>query len=1352
MNKYPGYVPPGSGKFTYNEYAFARLTNHIGVYDYMTADSFGPSSYYNPINITKINDINSTFREAVNSASIEMGMGNAIADIAKFANANNLGYQNQRVGVSYFINLGISGNTSWWTDNNILKSVVVQSGSLINTINTDTLVITSGFFSNNNQIKLSNSTVITTYGTDYIDSLYDANTNKTWLFNYANIYTTNNISLLSGNFQIYAGTGNGVLSGLYAPLFKNTVQTKGLTLNPSAIVSGFHDTFQILGISDTNLINYSSSGHAHTSSGWLSIEKDYPVVSNVFFDGRYYTTVSPYQILTMDSLGTNNNWTPGATIGTGDYPNNNATRLYVNNGVLYAFNNIFTLNTIQLVPQDKNAILNNQFIFTEIGDNKFSIITVNITNNDTTSFPIITEGVQENSEFYSIDGNVYFVNFDRNNILNLYKYNGTVWLKFSQEILGTYINSFVSKNEIFFAFTNGGKLNLWNFTTTFTAVGPYPLFGDKSLRRVDIIGHNIAQLNNTELYVCNINDKSSNKYDPTKNQKLFDNLTPDSTLSVYKNANYYFIQVDDSKRRLIKNVSGALTLDIIGGIANISGNITILDSLNTLSPIFAATSQSLYTKTYPMNTDPFVLDINRTDFTESYLDRYVYKSTFGRASTYNDLTTSTLYNGQYYFAHRGDISVFSKNSDGSFADPKPSSLRSVIPVKFISTGSDLYALVQDFTSTTIDVESISISTKGTKPQSPFASYYVAAGEGSLYGGNDFIPYVPEKWSIPFTKIIRKNRDNENWQKVDWIDNKFGRNIIDAISYDNNLYIIAHDSTGSGIISSKFDASNSFSETKLTFSGCLENYESFMSLPGNIIWQFVPDVNGNYISITGVYSGIVSPDINGYHEIYTYNHPNGPYVIHDQVEVLYDSIAPSSIWPLRGSLDTPVNGYVMTNFNNQYLYRTISLSFLQEPETKSNRINTPFSQYSPVDDRNVNNPNIKIPLLRDSLQKLTPDILSNKYTMKMLADNSLSRNTCHFITSITHGTRIYIIMQINSSISIYSINTNEDYYFKTPSNTAPLIGGTICYVPPGLTGIMNGATQGFQTYNPTYDDLYFYDPSFGIGAPIATITSGHLTKINDSNISGDFSALSTAPGTLYCTYQSAVNYRKDVRFNTKTVFGDVVSYAGIKTPLDMPAANPNGNSFYLDFLPYDSTTHLCTQIDLTKVLTNISNIYVLGDGDDLFIQKPKSRNYRYNKRYSTPSPISIGGSLYLPLTCRNNYPIGELYTIVLGFFADGTIGLVDKDNVPTQIITRPMGRTQSIYNNGSYVIGSIKLNDSEPVIIDYQTISQDPTYGNLIIDNVTQSFSNMYNTFGNKDWIIGEYDITVEDNLNVREIL
>jgi hypothetical protein len=167
-------------------------------------------------------------------------------------------------------------------------------------------------------------------------------------------------------------------------------------------------------------------------------------------------------------------------------------------------------------------------------------------------------------------------------------------------------------------------------------------------------------------------------------------------------------------------------------------------------------------------------------------------------------------------------------------------------------------------------------------------------------------------------------------------------------------------------------------------------------------------------------------------------------------------------------------------------------------------------------------------------------------------------------------------------------------------------------------------------------------------------------------------------------------------------------------------------------------------------TDPGSVYVLGDGDDLFAQKPTSDKYRNRKRYASHTTLAIGSNLYLPITCRIHHPHGRLYTLILGFFNDGSVGLVDNVNIPIQMINKPMGRTQCLYKDGRYILSSIKMSDEAIEYLTYKDIQDDPTWGQSLKDAAPTSFSMIYNPNAAKKWLIGEYDIKVTDNLNVRE--
>lgn len=1274
MNKYPGFIPPGSGsiKTVYAEYPFATPTHHLGPYNNMDWDkskTSKPLSDYHPFYLHHINDSLLTLRDPANAATIELGVGKHISDIAKFANSTNLGYANQRVGVAYFKQLGISGNASWWSDTNALQTLTVNSGIAAELINTDRVVITSGYFSKASKFTVdasNTSLAITSAGSGYIDKIEDVA--RRWIFSYGSIKTLDDVSMLNGELKIF-NEASGVITTSGSITFKNVFSVRDLTLN-RGLVSGFFDTYLRNGVSDNGLITYSTVGHKHDASGWMNPTGDSMIVGNTIFDGRYYYAVGENNILEMDSLGTKENWIP-TRISSVTFDSN--TRVFKDSTNINIVNSNWVphVNSFKYTDKyngrlgDKVATINDLVIYGNIGSDTLNII-------DGRTFKL-SSPITLGDEFYFINDSVYFVHVDNGQIV-IYNFNGKVWKQWNVYIQGTFINSCVSNSEIFIAHKiNTTLLGITRFINTGTSrmVNTFTLFGEP--KKVVILDHDMVCLvknfpsvpdrwsipdRNYSLYLYNLNNSA-------KYQRLFYNAI-NQAISIYSNSQYIFVQIGDFKRKILKNKSTNLSLDAVGGLYDLKGEIRISDSLKTKSLVIAMCADSLFREDNYIYKHIYLLEPGRIgdemfnytgDFGDTYISRYVFNQEFSDAHTYNDQTCSILFNGAYYFGHRGDISSFLKTGN-TFKLATPTKLDNIVVVKFLPLDKSFYALVQDFNNASVDyVYSL--------PTSPYASET---------DGSNFIPYHPGPWSVPITKLYVKDKSSNIWKEDTKYTERYGRNIIDATAHDNNIYLLAHSPNNvSGIVSAKYSY-NSPDPTGmlLSFSGNLTLNESLVG-PGmdTTMYEFTTTVDGRYVKDGVTYASGVSPDVNGHHEFYLYNHPTGPYVVHDQVEVLYDTIAPSSIYGLHYD-GYPNGGYVMANTGNRYNYRTLSVTFLRQELPRPTRINSIYDKPVAINPLDINNPTIKIPIGKDHPQIIDSRLEVNKYNMKSLAqDKDCTRRNIHFVTSITHNKNIYLLTQVDQTLKIYCVREFGDYIYMTPN------------------------TKG---------------------------------TTNDYNIPNFVSGVAT-------------------------IFGEGLSYVGIKTNIGYaPYLNSDSaNVFFLDFVPCELSNTLVTELNINDVIGfNAGSVYILGDGDDLFIQKSRSTKYRNHKRFSTHSSMSIGSTIYVPITVRVNHPTGRLYTFVLGFFNDGSVGLVDNDNVPIQIVNKPTGRTQCIYNNGKYVISSIKLTDDAQEYISYRDIKNDPVYGTVLQSAIPQVFNTLYNPFAKKKWIIGEYDITVNDNLNVRE--
>ena len=1231
MLSYPNYIPPASGYTGPLDPSFYGTANHIGVLDVMTwkTGDIAPSSSYHPIYQHNITDVNSAYRMAVNATSIEMGIGKGIANVAKFANANNLGTANQRVGVGYFLNIGYNSGT-WWTNASALQNTIIRTNYAVKSAIVDTLKIYSGYISNNFHLSLTNSnTNLTLTGPTFIDTLIDSSKIPTWSFQYGTISAVSGINLFNNKFIINSNASGLITNDI---IFTNSLTVSNLNLPVSGRVSGFHSTYNPMGVTDNGVINYSISGHTHNSSGWLQPVVDYPISGNTIFDNRYYYNFNDTVVLTFDSLGTSNSWTIlNNKITT---PTSNSSRVFKDSTNLNFMNSGQDIY-LGLLPYsilgDKKATANNLIYSVRVGNTNLSIHNTNGIVTQIT-LPCV---VSKLDEFYYFDNNLYFVQVS-NGAVYINKINNFILTFNSISITGyTYVSSYVCDSEIFIILYEDNNTYLFRYNdiekSTFVAL----FFTNSVPSQVAVIEQLFVTVCDTSVIVFSINN-------PKKSYTLFQDIDSSQKLSVYQNTNYIFVQFGSYKRMIRTNASTSLSLDSITGIMNLGNNIHIIGSLHTDSIIFGFVVGSLYANFIPIYNDNYLL--NTTN--QTYINRFVYNKLISNAFVYNDVTCGQVFQGKFYFGHRGALSIFSRQSNDTFTDPISSPQQNIIPVRFLALNDSMLMLVQDFNNAIVDFVL-------NQPNSPYA----ADQQTNQYGSNS-ISYIPGPWSVPLTRIYQKDKSSETWNVVKNFTEAYGNNIIDAITYDNNLYILCHDpNSTSGIISVKYQAGKYDAPTSLTCSGTLPLNESFVgsSQRSSTINQFIPTSDGRFTTDgNGNYTVTTSPNINGFNKFYMYNHPNGPYVVHDTVELLVDTIQANSIYSSRSSWSSGVIGYAVSDTTNKFNYRTLNISFLNKPESRINTVNTNFIQ---MPDRDINNPNWKIPLYKDNPNVITSSGSADKYNMKDVANNS-DRSQTHFITSVTLNKVIYLIIQVNQTLQIYSLRNLSDFQFKIP-------GG-----------------------------------------------------------------ISTVCGTGY-------------------------SYAGCKYNdnwINKPYSMDTSTAYSMEYIPCTLENLLCTQIDLTKLLPVSTNLYVMGDGDDLFIQNPLSTNYRYNKRYATQSNLVIGGSLYLPLTCRDNHPTGPIYSFMLGFFSDGTISIVDKNDIPMQIIQTPLGRVQFAYKDGRFITSALRLEDGEPLTVTYKDIVANPTYGTLITKSNPNYFNDMYNAFGEKRWVIGEYDVKINDNLNMRELL
>ena len=419
---------------------------------------------------------------------------------------------------------------------------------------------------------------------------------------------------------------------------------------------------------------------------------------------------------------------------------------------------------------------------------------------------------------------------------------------------------------------------------------------------------------------------------------------------------------------------------------------------------------------------------------------------------------------------------------------------------------------------------------------------------------------------------------------------------------------------------------------------------------------------------------------------------------------------------------------------------------------------------------------------------------------------------YFITSITSNKIIYLLVQVDNYLKIYRISDLNSYHYRTPDmldgssektitgdmsfcgintynnylpyNTSGGASFFLDFIPCELSNTLVSEVDiskllGIQSLPPipeTYASPLIDNGSYSVPATTLNITPPQTLSFvgNGSYSPSSNGSFSVSTPSISITTPSTLSFVGNGSFSANTtelkisttpvaVITDVGSYNTLAPGEYEYQLSDDGmlqwvNGVWgprfqsgIESAPETGDTISITSLKDDTTLGTAS-IYILGDGDDLFVQKPSSTKYKHNKRYSTHSTMSIGSTVYVPITCRVNHPTGRLFTFVLGFFSDGSVGIVDNDNIPIQMVTKPMGRTQFLYKDGKYVMSTMKMVDGEKEFVSYDDLKKDITYGDAILKNLPDSFNSIFNTFAKKKWIIGEYDVKVTDNLNVRENL
>jgi len=820
-------------------------------------------------------------------------------------------------------------------------------------------------------------------------------TNSINLFNKLNIDSNGNVDFNLDRDTLYCA---------------NKTHLHNTALVGSSYISGIIDTFHEDGVSELNTVTHSIAGHTHNAGTWSDIETTTLILCPVIQDGNNIYSLKDGGVVGRDYNDTNE-WHAINQFRNTDVEYDYTSRIHIegNNYALFGKNKtVITINGIKPPLNNSNicrgAVYPNDSVYYELNDNYIRTL-----NGE--SFRVEPAN---NAEAYKVDNYTYFVMNDIGKLNGLiYKYNGL-----SLETISTGVSiktSTVWKNDIILLDIYG---RVYKYDgTELTIVGDIPSFeqehnpvrihGIDSVLFVEYAHDDIQYIN---LYNLNDNLKLlSIEY--LLSQDIESNGNPISV--VYGTNGNIGVQLGSKFIHTNRNLSTALSLDVIDGLCIMgSGNITADNIVSPFNVINGRTSKSFteigLEDKKKISDDPFILEPGRgggvldresgyvkypdytmddTHLKDSYIDRHVIND--DQYATYTDTTCSTVYNNELYLGHRGSISVI----NGDDVTPKPQ--KDKVISKFIPTSNGLYALAQDFSN-------------GVNQNT----------ESQLFDETtQYIPTLAEVWSVPHPTLLIK--DDDAW-KSDDINSFYGIDMIDCVSYNNNLYILSH-INGSGVMCYKHDLNepNNQIETGYVADMDLNEYlndTTYITSQG----KFVVDSSGNYI--------VTNRDVNtGYHKFYMYNKNDGPYIIHDHIELLYTGIGSSEVGvnnTLNSSGNITQTYDVDVNGKNLYNYRVIDVSYADTGDVS----NVPFA---------------KIIVEKDSVMLHSININNTQY-MRSLGDLSNKRKTTKFITSVTSDDNIFILMQTQSTtktmLNIYKISCDYLYHNKTPDGDKTTFGG------------------------------------------------------------------------------------------------------------------------------------------------------------------------------------------------------------------------------------------------------------------------------------------------------------------------
>jgi hypothetical protein len=1061
------------------------------------------------------------------------------------------------------------------------------------------------------------------YGNCFLETAYDKTT--MWKFWYGHIYTKRPIQLFNNiTVNISGDISWGHNQDLY---FLNNSYIHSLILHAGAGVSGFFDTFQRgdYGHTEETSITYDvSAGHSHDAGYWSNPEgTSANLVSPIHYFSSYVYGLTASNIVRLSMVDTSsepsvNNW----KIFRNDVGNfDSSHRVSVYNTDFGVFGNggsfaVIAGEKIDISGNVRGAMLKEKAIYYRLSDGVIATsddeeYTTGISADDTTAMYLLgTSDV-----FFVLGGTNKLVHYDGLKIAVIESptspfTDSTFWK--GEIILRTKDDDLYRFNGKEFIFLLSLKSLEWTVKTfCFVDNVMYVSFvdGDKQFVHGYVLEANVRRLSLHVLLTSNnVND----------------------IFTAYYTVNNVYIQLGRNRRGISRGRSSALNFDALEGTLVLpSGNITCEDYIDAGDAIIVGkTDEAISPAGYAtIHDDEYVLGSGSV-----YLD-LIYNSEHSR--TYTDITASIVHDNKYYYGHRGDISVFSKGPDGQLQEPESTEFANKIACRFMPAGEKLFALVQDFNETLINY---TVET----PPAPTGSF-------------NHIPHLPMQWGRPRTRIYEKDTQSNSWSQHIPSETEYGRDIIDAITHDDMLYVLSR--PASGEIACYRHDTETFTKTITGYSGALELNESLLYASQSTlsVYEFAISGNGAFeVDSNGDFVKWKMTDTsNGFHRHYLYNHPRGPYVVHDQVEILRSNIGSSGIYPLPTGYDSsPYSGYFVDYGGiEKYNVRTISVSFV---------------------DWKIN-PNIESPVAKLVLGKDSPTpvggIEDDEYKMTDLRKTA-KRDSIRFITSVTNNKAIFILTQEDKKVlNIYRISDFNEYLTKTPH------------------------------------------------------PSGHLTVGSPTR--------------------------------EKTTVSDGLSRVGIPRHED-PPDDADDYRFYYEF---DGTANysnmLYCSINISESLGLSEPIKVLGDGDDLFIPSPGFDVYTYHRRYSDIGAANINGNLYVPLLCRKNDPIGEMFGLVLIIYRDGVVRIAGKENT-THTIFRPVGRSHFLKDGTSFVTSSMKMQDDEKTMVSFEDIKEDEIADeifmgiNVTAQSLNERLQRIYNTFGHKQWLIGERKTTSSDIMNIKE--